>query len=80
MATWMSWVEMIRRLWLGTVLIALASSVLLVSDWGRRQAQEGRIPRVAILHACLAAASRRRCSGNARCRIPICAPRYRRKL
>jgi ABC-type uncharacterized transport system substrate-binding protein len=40
---------MIRRLWLGIVLIALASSVLLVSDWGRRQAQVGRMPRVAIL-------------------------------
>ncbi len=37
-----------RRLALGAVLIFLISSVLLISDWGQRQASVGPIPRVAF--------------------------------
>jgi len=39
----------IRRLLLGVFLIALTSGVLLVSDWGQRQAGRGPLPRVALL-------------------------------
>ncbi len=39
----------IKRLSLGVFLIALTSSVLLVSDWNRRQRSLGRIPQVALL-------------------------------
>ena len=38
-----------RRLVLGLILIALTSSVLLLSDWSQRQPAGGQIPRVAIV-------------------------------
>jgi len=38
-----------KRLFFGLALIALTSSVLLVSDWNRRQAGTRRIPHIAIL-------------------------------
>lgn len=38
-----------KRLFFGLALIALTSSVLLVSDWQRRQAGTRRIPHIAIL-------------------------------
>lgn len=38
-----------KRLFFGLALIALTSSVLLVSDWHRRQAGTRRIPHIAIL-------------------------------
>lgn len=39
----------LRRLLLGIFLIALTSSVLLLSDWSQRQVTDRRIPRVALL-------------------------------
>ena len=38
-----------RRLFFGLALIVLTSSVLLISDWHRRQAGTRRIPHIAIL-------------------------------
>lgn len=37
-----------KRLWLGLLLIAAASSVLLISDWKQRRAAPGSVPHVAI--------------------------------
>jgi ABC-type uncharacterized transport system substrate-binding protein len=37
-----------KRLWLGLVLIALTSGVLLISDWGQRKAVGRRVPRLAF--------------------------------
>src|SRR5437868_6597096 len=37
-----------KRLWLGIVLIALTSAGLLISDWGQRKPQGGRVPHVAF--------------------------------
>ena len=39
----------LKRLARGFIFIALASSVLLLSDWNQRQTGEGRMPRVAVL-------------------------------
>jgi ABC-type uncharacterized transport system substrate-binding protein len=39
----------LRRLSLGLVLIALASGILLLSDWSRRSTQAHKVPRVALL-------------------------------
>src|SRR5258708_5064920 len=38
----------VQRLWLGTVLIAATSSVLLISDWNQRQ-HSGGLRRVALV-------------------------------
>src|SRR4051794_31470180 len=37
-----------KRLWLGIVLIAFTSAGLLISDWGQRKPQGGRVPHVAF--------------------------------
>ena len=37
-----------KRMWLGLLLIAAASSVLLISDWNQRRADKGAVPRIAI--------------------------------
>jgi ABC-type uncharacterized transport system substrate-binding protein len=39
----------VKRLSLGLILIALMSSLLLVSDWSQRQSSGNRIPRMALL-------------------------------
>ena len=39
----------LKRLARGFIFIALASSVLLLSDWNQRQTDAGRMPRVAVL-------------------------------
>jgi ABC-type uncharacterized transport system substrate-binding protein len=41
--------EVLQRLSLGFVLIALSSGVLLISDWGQRNGTRNHIPRVAVV-------------------------------
>lgn len=42
-------IDVVKRLSLGILLIAAASAVLLVADWGRRTGKPAAIPRVAVI-------------------------------
>lgn len=42
-------IDLVKRLWLGTLLIAAASAVLLVADLNRRTAGPAAMPRIAVI-------------------------------